>query len=599
MKISAFLIILSALLLPGNLELKAGSCMSGKLAYNVISAKHPGLDYSSNTFNKGVNEQLITIPQRGYAIQLGAFKNYKNAEKLKNSVERVLPWMFETKTLEIVLEDEFYKVRLFTFKNREEVNEAITVLTSHEIIDYQLVWLKKDQQQVLLKSNRDTVKIQAEKAGKPSSRHFSPAIDPDTLAGEDKSLVREIIDRLLYSLYGDSVEIPFRADDEVMFPGFRSMITGDTAQQGSDIYFIPSPWLKRFDYFGKSVTLVAALIIIIILSISTMLVLLVIILLNRRKMERREKLYQYLLENYQQLILDYLYGEDDIGMFNKIASNSYRRQVLIDQMKDVAANLKGDSWEKLRALYIELGLVNDSVNKAYARRWHLKIKGFRELAFMNIKDANDEIFKCLNSRNEILRMEAQIALVRLSDDNPFEFLYHLERPFSLWEQITLHELIVQHNIEVPLFNQWIDSKNDTVVMFALRMIKEFRQVETEDYVKKALEHPDDEIKNLAIRVAGDLKMKSTLSVMKRMYKNEDYNNSLEILRSMGKMPDEAFLGFLKLVLDKEDDVQLQIEATKAIENMGEAGIKELVKLMKSEYKNYNIIIRHVLDRRIY
>lgn len=456
-----------------------------------------------------------------------------------------------------------------------------------------------DQQQPPLQPKQDTVRKKGETGGDTSRPSLSPALSPDTIGATDQSSLRENIDRVLYSLNGDSVNIPFRAGDEVLFPGFRSLITGDTIQQDYDISFIPSPWLRRFDYFGKSVTLVAALIIIIILSISTMLILLVIILLNRRRMERREKLYQYLLENYQQLILNYLYGEDDIGMFNKIASNNYRRQVLIDQMKDVAANLKGDSWEKLRLLYIELGLVDDSVNKAYARRWHLKIKGFRELAFMNIKDANEEIFKCLNSRNEILRMEAQIALVRLSDDNPFEFLYHLERPFSLWEQISLHELIVQHNIDVPLFNQWLDSQNETVVMFALRMIKEFRQAETEDDVRRALEHPDEEVRNLAIRVAGDLKMKSTLGVMKRMYKKEDYSNSLEILRSMGKMPDEAFLGFLKLVLDKEDDVQLQIEATKAIENMGEAGIKELVKLMKSEYKNYNIIIRHVLDRRIY
>ena len=32
---------------------------------------------------------------------------------------------------------------------------------------------------------------------------------------------------------------------------------------------------------------------------------------------------------------------------------------------------------------------------------------------MNIKDANEAIYKALNSSNEILRMEAQIALVRL------------------------------------------------------------------------------------------------------------------------------------------------------------------------------------------
>jgi hypothetical protein len=33
--------------------------------------------------------------------------------------------------------------------------------------------------------------------------------------------------------------------------------------------------------------------------------------------------------------------------------------------------------------------------------------------------------------------------------------------------------------------------------------------------------------------------------------------------------------------------------------MGEPGVQALVKVMKSEYKNYNIIVRHVLDRRIY
>jgi hypothetical protein len=58
------------------------------------------------------------------------------------------------------------------------------------------------------------------------------------------------------------------------------------------------------------------------------------------------------------------------------------------------------------------------------------------------------------------------------------------------------------------------------------------------------------------------------------------------------------MGFLKLVLDKEDDVQLQIEATKAIRNNGEEGAKALVKIMESEYKNYSIIIKHVLDKRI-
>lgn len=360
-----------------------------------------------------------------------------------------------------------------------------------------------------------------------------------------------------------------------------------------------NPWLSSVNYFGRSVALVNLLIIFIVASIATMLALLVFILLNRRRMERRDKLYQYLLEAYQGLIIEYLYGEADIQKFREIASNNYRRQVLIDQMKDVSANLKGEAWDRLRELYLTLGLETDSIRRAYSKPWHLKVKGYRELAFMNITDANEEIFKSLNSDNDILRMEAQIALVRLSDYDPFEFLDHLQQPFSMWEQISLHEIIVQHNLDVPLFSKWLSSENDTVVMFALRMIKEFNQKETEEAVVNIMAHESPEVRRVAIGVAGDMKMESALAVMKQMYKHEDYNNSLEILKSMGKMPDSSMLNFLKLVLDKEDDVQLQIEATKAIENIGEEGVKALVKLMKSEYKNYSIIIRHVLDRRIY
>lgn len=375
-----------------------------------------------------------------------------------------------------------------------------------------------------------------------------------------------------------------------------------STQEGEEhIVFIgnDNPWIKRIHYFGKSIAFVNALIITIIASIASMLALLIIILMNRRRMEREARLHQYLLEKYQGLIVDYLFGTASPEDFRPIASDNYRRQVLIDQMIDVSINLKGEEARKLLGLYKHLGLDRDSIARARSLQWHKKIKGFRELAFMNITDGNDAIYKALNSSNEILRMEAQIALVRLSDKDPFEFLSHLVRPFSLWEQITLHELLIQHNIQVPSFSKWLTSPNPTVVMFALRMIREFKQKDAEEEVRQALMHSDPLVKQLAVQVAGDLEFRSSLETMKRMYKNQDYSVCLEIVRAMGKMPDTSMLGFLKLVLDKEDDVQLQIEATKAIENNGEEGVKTLVKLMKSEYKNYNIIVRHVLDRRIF
>jgi hypothetical protein len=73
-------------------------------------------------------------------------------------------------------------------------------------------------------------------------------------------------------------------------------------------------------------------------------------------MEKEAKLRQYLLEQYQSLIIDYLFGNSGPDAFRKIASDDYRRQVLIDQMIDVSVNLKGDSREKLTKLYNDLNL---------------------------------------------------------------------------------------------------------------------------------------------------------------------------------------------------------------------------------------------------
>ena len=408
---------------------------------------------------------------------------------------------------------------------------------------------------------------------------------------------------LLSANFGQASPSSSATRDTLKAATFLSVTRDTTEKATTALHYIflfkgENHWLNKKNYFKKSLVFVNALIAAIIISITTMIILLVIILLNRKRMEKEEKLHQYLLEKYQSLIINYLFGNASPEEFRSIASDTYRRQVLIDQMVDVSLNLKGVESKKIQSLYKLLSLDKDSIARAYNQRWHIKIKGFRELAFMNIKDANVALYKALNSKNEILRMEAQIALVRLCDDNPFEFLSHLTSHFSLWEQITLHDLIIQHNIPLPSFQKWLTSPNPTVVTFALRMIREFEQRESEENVRKILIHPDPSVRYLAVQVAGDLDMRSTLETMKHMYKNQEYKICLEIIKSMGKMPDISMMGFLKLVIDKEDDVQLQIEATKAIKNNGEKGVKALVKLMSSEYKNYNIIIKHVLDRRI-
>ena len=524
---------------------------------------------------------LVSLASGHYAIQMGAFGRRANAEALSSRIAEMTGL-----TVDIIEEGGLLKV----FINSSLRGEATCLFIP---VDFQAARSEKEPEDSLYEPAANESEATAEAS--PESGREAEMTDNSAGTTQD-SLPASVPATVIIPAQEAQIESQAAPGTETEPVKIRTV-----RQKLEDFFLVRggNPWLARYNYFGKSVALVNALIITIIASFATMLILLLVILLNRRRMEKEAKLRQYLLEQYQALIIDYLFGNSGPEPFRKIASDNYRRQVLIDQMIDVSVNLKGDSREKLMKLYIELKLDEDSLERARSRRWHKRIKGFRELAFMGIREGNEEMYKSLNSRNEILRMEAQIALVRLSEKDHFEFLSHLKRPFSLWEQITLHDLLLQHDLPVPDFKRWLTSDNPTVAMFALRMIREFRQTEAEPEIRKALLHREARVSRLAVEVAGDLGMKTTLETMKRMYKFQEYNNCLEIVKSMGKMPEPSMLGFLKLVLDKEDDVQLQIEAVKAIENMGEVGVQALVKVMKSEYKNYNIIVRHVLDRRIY
>lgn len=545
-----FLIILSLLLFT---VLKAGPAVNST---RVPSSPSPiyiadGIDLITSELNGTRLDNLISLSRDIYPIQIGAFRIKTNAEIMLSKISHVLG-----EDVIMIEEEGFYKVRV-TRLNKEKITSFLdqgNTGDSREELNTQSGALDTT---VNLNTPGDTGYVEVT---------IPDSVTAPPVVAVDLTLLVE----------------PMKEKHPKIFL-FRN----------------DSPWLQRINYFGKSFALVNALIITIVISVITMIILLIVILLNRTRMEKEEDLKQYLAETYQGMIIDYLFTGSSPDRFRQIASDTYRRQALIDQMIDVSVNLKGDAEEKLCSLYLYLGLDKDSIDRANNFRWHKKIKGFRELAFMNIKEANKVIYKALNSKNEILRMEAQIALVRLTDEDPFSFLFQLKRPFSLWEQITLHELIIQHDLPVPEFKKWLKATNPTVVMFALRMIREFKQKDAEEDLRETLEHPSPEVRKLAVQVAGDLEMRSTLEVMKRIYKVQEYNTCLEIIRAMAKMPDPSLMGFLKLVLDKEDDVQLQIEATKAIENNGEEGVKTLVKLMKSEYKNYNIIVRHVLDRRIF
>jgi hypothetical protein len=384
----------------------------------------------------------------------------------------------------------------------------------------------------------------------------------------------------------------------VMQTKYNTIIMNALTGHGAETLF-----LKQIVILGTSFAFMNLLIGSIAICFIAMFFILIFVLLNRRKMERRAKIKENLTVIYQKLILDALedkvIDKKEFKKFKKICNRKFKRNILIDQIIDVALMMPKDVLVKLRELYFNLGLLKDTKRKLHSWHWHKKIKAMKELSHLEISDCNGTITRNINAKNDILRMEAQIAMVRLShDENPFRFLGNLNHDFSLWEQITLHQLMVQSNMKVPDFGEWIYSNNPTVSMFCLRMIREYEQGWNASKVEFMLYHAIDKVRNLAIQVAGDLKLEELTSSLKKNYKVENYENQLEIVKSLGKIANPKSVGFLQKVVDSETNTDLQIEAVKAINNLGEVGKEYLEKMLKSDYKDYNIIIKHVLDNKI-
>lgn len=336
----------------------------------------------------------------------------------------------------------------------------------------------------------------------------------------------------------------------------------------------------------------------IVIFVIILIVVLVIIIILRTKRDKKEAKKEEIKAEYQDTVTEYLFDEEKSGDISALrsADTKEKKQILIDEIMQLYSNLSGEISNKLRELYFDLDLDNESVKKIHSDKWHVQAKGFRELAQMNVTMVNDEIEKCLNSPNNVLRMEAQLALIRLNYENPFGFLDKLQQSFTAWEQLHVYEMIKRHQISVPSFSKWLNSSNHTVIIFSIKMIRAFKQDDAYDKLIPLLKHENKEIRKETIISLGELRNEEILPLLKEMFNIESRETQMFILGAMGKIPRESNIEFLREILEPNN--QLRMEAAEALANIEEFGTSGLERILAKSDEDLQEIARHILDNRI-
>jgi len=330
-----------------------------------------------------------------------------------------------------------------------------------------------------------------------------------------------------------------------------------------------------------------------IFSVSTMSIR---FLKNRRKYKRKR-----LEEKYHNIIAEYLYKEKDANIVPAALfrqRSRFRKQIIIDVIVNLYVSLEGDVADKLRALYLNLRYNKVSLRKLKSSKWNIKAKGFRELANMDVEEAESKIRKYLNHRNDELRSEAHIAFVRLNKEEPFWFLNNLETYFTPWEMLNIHQVVKKYKIEVPQFMKWLNASNDTVIIFSLKMIIIFKQIDATPKLKPLLSHENELVREQAIKAVGELSQPDLADTLKLIYKSETETNKLSIIKALERIPNERQIDFLREILENEKTYTIRLEAARALYNIGPSGKLKLRLLKDANKPDLDQIYNHVTDVRI-
>jgi uncharacterized protein YjiS (DUF1127 family) len=200
-------------------------------------------------------------------------------------------------------------------------------------------------------------------------------------------------------------------------------------------------------------------------------------LIRRAALERRDTRRRTLFSSLIQRAIDWEGAEGEVlpvsFRTNRTLRRPAARQLLISELITGKKALSGSAGSNLVRLYTQLGLEADSLRKLASPAWHRQAQGIQELAQMDQRMQVAKIYRLTNAHNEIIRMEAQAAIVQLFGFDGLRFLDVLVRPLSEWQQIHLLRLL-SRTAGTPSgkVREWLQASNPTVRAFARKLIAE-------------------------------------------------------------------------------------------------------------------------------
>lgn len=276
----------------------------------------------------------------------------------------------------------------------------------------------------------------------------------------------------------------------------------------------------------------------------------------------------------------------------------FDKGILIRHLISLRKDLSGEFDDALFEFYVGLNLHERSLRKLGSSSWPGQIRGLQEVSQFNFQEAIGQVTRLLHSNNRYVRQEAQIALIKMSNETPLSFLDTANLHLSDWQKLRIHLKLNQssqkHNIS---YAPWFDHPSPEVVVFMIQLSVLFNQIESITNIRNLIGHTHAKVQEAAALAIASLGDDTDAGAICQLLQTTDHTTvRLACIKALGATGSEIHCEtMLKMIFENEGDIGL--EAIRSIHEITGDVTHYYHSQLGDEMPDERIVsmINHVLD----
>lgn len=250
--------------------------------------------------------------------------------------------------------------------------------------------------------------------------------------------------------------------------------------------------------------------------------------------------------------------------------NRSLRKFILNKIIHIKENLDETNEHRMLLIYKYFGFDEISNKLIRNRGWYSKSQALHHYQNIGYKIKKGHVKQFLDSKNTALRSNAIIALISLSDEK-FDVLDNYKYTISKSDEVKILDIIYRKKANIPKnINKWLQNKNDSIVIIALKLIVRFRHDISLEQISFLLKSENNLVRKEVILAIRELVVFEANEIMMNHFKTEsNIRNKISIIKTLNVIGSTENIGFLSGLLNEDEnlDLDLKLEIVNFINKM--------------------------------